>query len=125
MFEENPEMERYFANDQESVFMKDKGSISPGYNLQTAVDDKNKLIVAIDVTRENSDQKQIVNMSDKIEESKKAIGVEANTTKVADAGYYSEQQITNAVDSGHNIYLAHPGDAKLKKEVHPTKAYLS
>jgi transposase len=116
MFEENPEMERYFANDQESVFMKDKGSISPGYNLQTAVDDKNKLIVAIDVTRENSDQKQIVNMSDKIEESKKAIGVEANTTKVADAGYYSEQQITNAVDSGHNIYLAHPGDAKLKKD---------
>ena len=92
-----------------------KGSISPGYNLQAAVDDNNKLIVAIDITDECSDQKQIVNMSDKIEENKQALGIENKTIKVADAGYYSEQKITDAIDAGHNIYLAHPGDAKLKK----------
>jgi transposase len=118
IFEENPEIEKYYANDQESIFMKDKGSISPGYNLQAAVDDKNKLIVAIDVTRENNDQKQIVNMSDKVEEIKKEIGIEKEikTIKVADAGYYSEQQITDAIDAGHDIYLAHPVDAKMKKD---------
>ena len=118
MFEENPELEKYFANDKESVYVKDKGSISPGYNLQAAVDNKNKLIVAIDITRESNDQNQIVNMSDQVENIKEEIGIkkEGETIKVADAGYYSEQQIIKAQDAGHKIYVAHPVDAKKQKD---------
>ena len=40
-------MKKYFLNDSECEFMKDKGCVSPGYNVQAAIDEKNKLIVKV------------------------------------------------------------------------------
>lgn len=112
MFEENAEIKRYFGNDPECEFMKDKGCIRPGYNVQSAVDDKNKLIVAIDVVNESNDSHQLTNMSEKVEEVKAEIGFEEEkkTKKVADAGYFGVKEIMKAEDKGHDVYVANSKD---------------
>lgn len=112
MFEENAEIKRYFGNDPECEFMKDKGCIRPGYNVQSAVDDKNKLIVAIDVVNESYDSHQLTNMSEKVEEIKAEIGFEEErkTKKVADAGYFGAEEIMKAKDKGHDVYVANSKD---------------
>ena len=116
IFEENPEVERYFGNDFECEFMKDKGCVRPGYNVQSAVDEKSKLIVAIDVVRDSNDSHQLINMSDKVEEVKKEVGFEnVSTIKVADPGYYSAQEIMGAEDKGDNTYVSNPEDESKKK----------
>ena len=117
IFEGNPDIKRYFLNDPDCEFMKDKGCIRPGYNVQAAIDEKNKLIVAIDVVNDSNDCHQLINMSDKIEETKKEIEFarDINTVKIADAGYYSEQGIMDAEDKGHNTYVANPLDESEKK----------
>ena len=52
LFEEDGQLRTYFATDEESRLQNDKGKIRPGYNVQTAVDDKHKLIVVAEVTNE-------------------------------------------------------------------------
>jgi len=117
IFEENPDIKRYFSNDPECEFMKDKGCVRPGYNVQAAIDEKNKLIVAIDVVNDSNDCHQLINMSEKVEETKKEIGIDkdVNTVKIADAGYYSEQEIIGAEDKGHNTCVANPLDESIKR----------
>ncbi len=110
IFEEDPELEKYYANDPESRFMNDKGKSDIAYNVQAVVDSKNKLIVAIDVTNENNDLKQMSRMCDQVEEIKAEFEVEKETIKVSDAGYYSEPQILECLDKGHNVYMANPED---------------
>lgn len=130
IFELNPEMEKYYANDPESRFMNDKGKSDIAYNLQTAVDDANKLIVAIEVTNENNDIKQMSGMCDRVEEIKDELNVKTETIKVSDAGYYSEPQILECLDRGHNVYMPNPEDEhkarirgkKFKEEV-PAEEY--
>jgi hypothetical protein len=59
------------------------GQIVAGYNVQIAVDDKHKLIVASVVVNDGNDTGQLHTMA---EAAKAALGVEA-LTAVADAGY--------------------------------------
>lgn len=115
IFEADPDMERHFANDPESRFMHNKGKVDVGYNVQSAVDNKNKLIVAIDVTQENNDIKQMNGMCGLVEEVKKELNIVKDTIKVADAGYYSEPQILECLDNGHNVYMPNPKDEHIKR----------
>ncbi len=98
IFQNNPELKRYFANDQDSRFQKDNGRVNAGYNCQSAVDEKNKLIIVPDVTNENNDLKQLNNIKAKVGEIKKELKVEKKTVGVADAGYHSESQIIKAIE---------------------------
>ena len=117
IFEENPELERYFANDPESNFQKDNGRCVVGYNSQTAVDEKNKLIIATDVTNENNDKKQLNNMKEKVKEIKKELDVNNKSIGVLDAGYFSETEILDAIDDENmDIYIPHPKDVKTKEK---------
>lgn len=116
IFQDNPEFERYFANDPDSRFQKDNGRVTAGYNCQSAVDEKNKLIIAADVTNENNDLHQLNNMKSKIDEAKKELKVEKKTVGVADAGYHTESQIIKALeDEQFDIYVPHPKDEAKKK----------
>jgi transposase len=115
IFEANPEMEKYYANDPESRFMNDKGKLDVSYNVQAAVDGKSKLIVAVDVTSESNDVKQLKGMCDRVEEIKQYLKVEQETIKVADAGYYSEPQILECSDNDHEVYMPNPDDEYLKR----------
>lgn len=117
IFKRNPELERYFANDPDSNFQKDNGRYIVGYNCQTAVDEKNKLIIASDVTNENNDLHQLNNMKDKINETKSEIEVDKKSICVADAGYHSEVEIVEAVkDEKVDLYIPHPKDVKTKEK---------
>ena len=117
IFKENPDLKRYFANDPESNFQKDNGRCIVGYNCQSAVDEKNKLIISTDVTSENNDIHQLNNMKEKINEAKSELEVDKKSICVADAGYHSEAEIIKAVkDENVDVYIPHPRDVKTKEK---------
>jgi transposase len=116
IFKENPDTQIYFANDRDSRLQKDNNRINAGYNCQTAVDEKNKLIIANDVTNESNDMHQLNNMKDKVSELKKEFEFEAKTIVVADAGYFEEREILEAdKDKEFEVYVSHPRDSQDRK----------
>jgi len=82
--------------DARSMASQGKGTGIVGYNVQTAVDTKNHLIVAHEVTNVGSDRHQLKNMADAARE---ALGTE-KLTAIADRGYYSGEQIKACDDAG-------------------------
>lgn len=116
VFNENPELEIYFANDIDSRYMKDNNRINAGYNCQTVVDEKNKLIIAEDVTNESNDMHEINSMMNKISKIKEELEIDNTTIMVADAGYFEEREIIEAVkDENFDIYVSHPRDSQAQK----------
>ena len=72
-----------------------------GYNVQTAVDVKNHLIVAHEVTNVGNDRAQLTNMAT---QAKAVLGVKA-LTAVADRGYYSGEEIKSCGEANIEVYL--------------------
>jgi len=66
-----------------------RGTGIVGYNVQTAVDTKNHLIVAHEVTNVGHDRSQLTNMA---KQAKAAIGA-SELNVVADRGYFSGEEI--------------------------------
>ena len=60
-----------------------------GYNVQTAVDTENHLIVAHEVTNVGTDRRQLSKMAEKARTEMGAEKIEA----VADRGYYEGEEI--------------------------------
>jgi transposase len=75
-----------------------------GYNVQTAVDTKNHLIVAHEVTNVGTDRHQLLNMA---EQARTEMGVET-LDAVADRGYYEGQEIKACEESGITVTLPKP-----------------
>ena len=100
LFEEDKDLNIYFATDNDARFQSDNGKIRAGYNSQIVSDNKNKLIIVNDVTNESNDLKQMSPMVEKIKEVKEALEIETKTKAVMDAGYDSEQEILNNKDDG-------------------------
>jgi transposase len=67
-----------------------RGSGVVGYNVQTAVDTENHLIVAHEVSNVGSDRSQLTNMA---KTAKEAMGTET-LEAVADRGYFSGEETT-------------------------------
>ena len=82
--------------DARSMATSGRGSGMVGYNVQTAVDTKNHLIVAHEVTNVGHDRNQLANMA---EQAKAAIGT-SELNVVADRGYYSGEEIRKCHDAG-------------------------
>ena len=72
-----------------------------GYNCQSAVDAKHKLIVAEDVTNEGTDLRQL---SSAASEAKETLAV-AQLEVVADKGYYNNADVSLCVEHGITPYL--------------------
>lgn len=66
------------------------------HNVQIAVDSKNHMVVAVDVTSQPIDKEQLYNMS---AQAKANMGVETLTV-VADKGYYSASQFKDCSENG-------------------------
>jgi transposase len=116
IFEKNPELEIYFANDTDSRYQKDNNRINAGYNCQSVVDDKNKLIIANDVTNESNDLHQLNIMKDKVAELKSELEITDKTVVIADAGYFDEREIIQAEkDENFDTYVFHPRDSESQK----------
>ncbi len=73
----------------EARFLRSQGRTVPGYNVQTAVDEKHALIVAQQVTTEANDQRSLQPMA---EAAQQAVGNPPTLHVVADAGYANGEQ---------------------------------
>jgi transposase len=82
--------------DARSMTSQGKGTGTVGYNVQTAVETKNHLIVTHEVTNVGSDRHQLKKMADAARE---VLGSE-RLTAIADRGYYSGEQIKACDDAG-------------------------
>jgi hypothetical protein len=81
----------YIKTDPEANIMKTKAGRMIGYNIQLSVDKKNKLIVTTEVNSHTNDFKQLKNM---YENSKEMLERKPEEI-IADAGYYSADEIQN------------------------------
>ncbi len=89
--------------DPDSRIMATRGrsSVMVGYNVQTAVDTANHLIVAHEVTNIGNDRAQLFNMS---EQAKAILGVD-QLDVLADRGYYSGNEILNCQNNNITTYV--------------------
>ena len=105
--EAHPQENAYSGSDPDSRLQKDKGMVQPGYNAQSVVDGENKLIVAADVSNQQSDKRLLGAMVEQTLEVKKRLGVEEKIEMVADAGYFNETDVL-ANQQGQTIRVTVP-----------------
>ena len=100
----------------EAAFMKIGRQLTPGYNVQTAVDAKHGLIVAHKVTTDANDQRMLLPMA---EAAKQAVGSPASLNVIADGGYSNGEQSETCESQGIVPYVPpkrtvnNHGDGKL------------
>src|ERR1700691_1983245 len=87
---------------------KDTGIV--GYNVQAAVDTKNHLIVAHEVTNIGTDRHQLSNIA---EQARTEMGVET-LDAVADRGYYASEEIRACEEAGITVTLPKPMTSNAK-----------
>ncbi|HMF75754.1 MAG TPA: IS1182 family transposase [Bryobacteraceae bacterium] len=100
----DPKAQRNFT-DPESRIMPDggrKGSFVQAYNAQIAVDGAKQIIVAAAITQESNDKQQLAPMLERVEQNLGAKPVAAS----ADAGYFSQDQISDERVKGIELYVA-------------------
>lgn len=90
--------------DKDSRIMPTSKGMQVSYNVQIAVDDKNKLIVAEDVTNEPVDMN---NLSGIAFSAKDNIGAE-EITAVTDMGYYNGSEVKKCLEHGITPYIDKP-----------------
>jgi transposase len=84
-----------------------------GYNVQAAVDDKHKLIVASEVVNDSSDVGQLHAMAKAATEALEAEALQV----LADAGYYSSTELKACEDDGIVAYVPpSEGNGRLEKQ---------
>jgi hypothetical protein len=97
--------------DPDARLLAKHGQIVAGYNVQIAVDDKHKLIVASEVVNDGNDTGQLHAMA---AAAKQALGVAA-LTAVADTGYYNGEALKACEDDAITAYVPPPDrDQRLK-----------
>ena len=97
-----------------------------GYNEQITVDNKNGLIIAVTVTQDANDQKQLIPMIEKTQETlQNALNISQeeseqiiqNTDILADNGYYTNQTIHDLYDEGkYSILIPNKQQATQQKD---------
>ena len=91
--------------DPDARSMKSRGAGIVGYNVQTAVDTTNHLIVAHEVTNLGSDRQQLTNMARQAKEIL-APDPEQSLTAIADQGYYRSEELLTCEQSNIEAYVA-------------------
>ena len=89
-----------------------RGSGVVGYNVQTAVDTENHLIVAHEVTNVGSDRSQLTNVA---KEAKAALHTE-ELDAVADRGYFNGEEILACEQADITVTLPKPMTSGAKSE---------
>jgi transposase len=90
--------------DPDARLLSKRGQVVAGYNVQIAVDDKHKLIVASEVVNDGNDTGQLYDMA---MAAKEALGVET-LTALADTGYYNSNALKACEDEGIVAYVPPP-----------------
>ena len=99
--------------DPDARLLVKSGQGVAGYNVQTAVDDKHKLIIASEVVNDSSDVGQLHAMAKAAKDA-----LEAEVLQVlADEGYYSSLELKACEDDGIVAYVPVPeGNGQLEKK---------
>lgn len=101
--------------DLDSRIMKTRKEYLQGYNAQAMVT-KEQIIVAAEVTQEQNDVNQLHPMLERMNEELTAVEAAGNVKVVlADAGYYSEDNVLNADPEGPELLLATSKDSKRRQ----------
>lgn len=90
--------------DKDARCLSKNGQSVAGYNSQIVVDSQHNLIVAQEVTQDSSDIKQLTPMLEKAQH----VLASDQLNALADAGYYSREQLKLADEKGINIYVPVP-----------------
>ena len=90
--------------DPDARLLSKHGQIVAGYNVQIAVDDKHKLIVASEVVNDGNDTGQLHAMA---QAAKQALGADA-LTAVADSGYYNGETLKACEEAAITAYVPPP-----------------
>src|SRR5205807_7558784 len=98
-----PQAQRNFT-DPDSRIMKDGATkeFVQAYNAQAAVDSHAQVIVAAEVTQDANDKKQLAPMLEQV----KVLTGSAPQQATADAGYFSEANVTDARLGGIDLLVA-------------------
>jgi len=88
--------------DADARLLSKRGQTVAGYNVQIAVDDKHKLIVASEVVNDGNDTGQLYAMA---KAAKEALGAET-LQALADSGYYNGAQLKDCEENGIVAYVA-------------------
>lgn len=103
----------YHPIEPEARRMKTSGHNRFSYNAQAVADEKHGVIVASEVTRQETDYAQLTVM---VEEARRNTGVKAQAPlTVADQGYGSGHEIQQAQEKGHPV-LVPPMEGKPAKD---------
>jgi len=89
-----------------------RGSGMVGYNVQTAVDTTNHLIVAHEVSNVGTDKSQLANMAKQAKAALEAESLEA----FADRGYFKGEEILACEEAGITVTLPKPQTSGAKSE---------
>ena len=101
----SPDQQVSFTDpDSRSMATSGRGSGVVGYNVQTAVDTVNHLIIAHEVTNSGSDRSQLANMA----EQAKAVMQTETLEAVADRGYFKGEEILACEEAGITVTLPKP-----------------
>ena len=101
---------QYSSTDPDARLLNKGHGTVAGYNVQSVVDDKHKLIVASEVTNDSTDLHQLHPMS---QLAKEALSVEANALEVlVDAGFYNAEQLEKCAEDGFTVYAPEPKKSK-------------
>ena len=98
--------------DSRSMATSGRGSGVVGYNVQTAVDTENHLIVTHEVTNVGSDRSQLANTA---QAAKSALQTE-KLDAVADRGYFNGKEILACEEAGITVTLPKPMTSGAKAE---------
>ena len=94
--------ERQLAEvDEDARLFSKNGQSVAGYNVQIAVDEKHKLLVACEVTNDGNDLRQLEPMA---KNAKQVLEVET-LEAVADTGYFNVQHIKACIEAGITPYV--------------------
>jgi transposase len=99
--------------DPDARLLAKNGQALVGYNVQTVVDDKHKLIVESEVVNDSSDVGQLHAMATAAKDTLEAEALQV----LADEGYYSSLELKACEDDGIVAYVPVPeGNGRLEKQ---------
>ena len=102
------------TTDQDARLLHKKTDQGPtvGFNVQIAVDDKHKLLAAMEAVKDGNDSHQLAPMAKMAKENLGVDEIEA----AADSGYYTQAGIKECEDDGITPYVAIPDQSKAVRE---------
>jgi transposase len=93
--------------DPESRMMKTTDGFHYAFNAQAVVDEEAQVVLAHSVSNQAADAPHLIEMIEAAEANIGAAGMDENPdTLIADAGYFSEKNVTEATDAGVDVLIA-------------------